>query len=433
MEGEVLALLQGAFAPSAPKVHPDRCLNARHKEAGCRLCVDACPTDAIGLREGRPILDREQCARCGLCLHTCPTDAFTQARPAEATLLETVAQLGAHPVELFCPLHPEPEHTQAPVAVRVRHKRCLAALAPAHLLTLSQDGQHPLWLDDSICNRCPLGANQAAIAQTATQANRLLEALGRPPAIHRHSQEAPQLPAQAEAKPLVDGSQPRVSRRGLLGALGRRVQERAAQVQDQLPDGPAPSPRSVEERLPQQTPESRRRLLARLAPLLREGLESGALDAQAPLSTEGLPLAQVTVDAEACSGCRLCARFCPTGALAFQAEVSFLHAMAADERAAFQLTFRPALCLDCNICTVACPEDAVGLEERMPLAGLLPETEELLVQGQLVACQECRVPTAPRPGDEIPLCHVCRASGHGIRGHGKSPADDDGAWIRKLF
>ncbi len=44
--------------------------------AGCGICVDYCPTDAIRQNKtGKAIIDNDKCIRCGKCHSVCPKDA----------------------------------------------------------------------------------------------------------------------------------------------------------------------------------------------------------------------------------------------------------------------------------------------------------------------------------------------------------------------
>jgi len=44
---------------------------------GCGACVEACPVDAIAIRDGKAHIDAEECVECGVCQDECPTDAIS--------------------------------------------------------------------------------------------------------------------------------------------------------------------------------------------------------------------------------------------------------------------------------------------------------------------------------------------------------------------
>lgn len=53
-----------------PTIRVERC-------TGCGLCVTHCPTDAVEMVGGRPVITRPQdCAYCGICEELCPTGAI---------------------------------------------------------------------------------------------------------------------------------------------------------------------------------------------------------------------------------------------------------------------------------------------------------------------------------------------------------------------
>lgn len=406
MPDQPLLFLQEAFAGNPPSVRSWLCLNTRHQRAGCTRCVDACPTDAIVLDAQRPALQMDRCVHCGACVPVCPTDVFTQPNPAETTLALSLAQLPASaPLELICPQHPATGETPAPVAATVRQRRCLAALSAEHLLELSGNGARSLWLDDSICQNCPIGQLQATIARSVATASGLLAACGLLQALALHSTDTDRLLAEPVQRPVLDGMQPKLSRRGFFGALRQMAQDRIEQAQQEEPAPMLRPAAPVDQRLPQQLPESRKRLLARLAQLSLADKDAAAMAGRA-ISLEKLPFARVEVDKEACAGCGLCVRFCPTGALHFSGDALGLR-RPGDAPQPFALSFRASLCIDCGLCVTACPEDAIAFRDELSVSALLAAEWDLLVEGELVACGECGAPTAARPDDK-PRCHVCR-------------------------
>ncbi len=43
--------------------------------AGCAVCIDTCPSDAITMNGDTALIDQENCIRCGTCHDICPQDA----------------------------------------------------------------------------------------------------------------------------------------------------------------------------------------------------------------------------------------------------------------------------------------------------------------------------------------------------------------------
>lgn len=54
-----------------PAIDASRCPN------DCRACADACPTEAISLREGKPAIDLGRCLFCPECESACPEKAIS--------------------------------------------------------------------------------------------------------------------------------------------------------------------------------------------------------------------------------------------------------------------------------------------------------------------------------------------------------------------
>ena len=350
-----------------PELTAGACLNAHHRGAACGDCADICPAEAIAISQGMPHLATDRCVGCGLCLATCPVGAWRADAP-EAKLVATAAGLPDTQLAVICALHPQPARPAAPDMRVLRHRRCLAALHLADMLALCAGSRRPVWLDDTPCAACPLQA--AAVLQTRVgAANDLLAAYGH--AVRLQLASIGGVAPSGRSLPVVDGGQPRLSRRRLFATL--RGSRSAAETS---PDSP------------------RQRLLAALPP---------AEDAAAVVLPPTAPFGRVGVDPVTCSGCGLCAHFCPTGALTW----SVTEPDGADGRPAFALSFAASACVACPICTLACPEHAVRLTHSITAAMLADASPPArLVTGRLVACRDCGALTAETPGEA--RCHVCR-------------------------
>ena len=46
------------------------------KCTGCGLCVNACPVEAISLKNNKAKVDTEKCVDCGQCVAECPNAAI---------------------------------------------------------------------------------------------------------------------------------------------------------------------------------------------------------------------------------------------------------------------------------------------------------------------------------------------------------------------
>lgn len=398
-----MSMPEGGFGGHIPACHSALCLNQRHRGAGCRRCVDGCPTGAIRLEGSRPRLDESLCVQCGACTVTCPTDAFSQTSPPEPTLAQTLAVLPSDaPLALVCPRHPTPAHTPSPVDAVVRHARCLAALSLPTLLELSRQGERSLWLDDSPCAACPFAACHALLVESVAGANALLAAVGSGQSFQLVTSRREGILAETAQRPLLDGMRPQLSRRGFFASLRQMGEER---VERALLEEPPPMLRpavEIDKRLPQRLPDSHKRLLAWLTTLG----QSSAADGQEQVGLENLPFAAVEVESDTCSACGLCARFCPTGALEFDGPG--VGALRPEDPQSYALFFQPRLCIDCDICRVACPEKAISYGDTLPLTVLLEDDSVCLAAGDLTPCIACGVAVA----DHIQpaLCYVCRST-----------------------
>jgi Fe-S-cluster-containing hydrogenase component 2 len=380
LEPERLVGVLDSLQQVAVRAAPERCLNRRHKDNGCALCL-SCPTVAITPVAMSVQVSVERCQGCGLCLSVCPNEVFSVRGPALVDLLRVSARGRGAVVEVACPQRSplERSHSSAKAVIRLS---CLAWLSPSLLAAMLAQGITNLRLDDTPCANCTIGSARAAIRQAVEAANRLLVLSGRPTAIATYT-ERPELLGKASDVEVWDPLRAVYSRRDLFTAFGRVATQTAATAADRVL--PASAPVKLAQRLPAQ-----RALLSVALPLLLvEGAPAG--------NVSGLPLARVEVS-PACTACGLCARLCPSGALAF--------AQAVGE---YSLSFSAPKCLGeaCRLCRLICPVEAVGFAAQAAPSELVAEAPLTLRAGRRVACSRCGALTAA-PADGQAVCHACQ-------------------------
>lgn len=421
------------WAGSPPGVVGDRCLNVRHQARECRICVEACPVNAISVPgrdrvDGVPVvLDDDLCVRCGLCLNVCPTGVFAQTEPPESKVRQAMGGSSSQVVELACP-RKDPAHlSRVAEADVVQTPRCLAALPVPTLLDLAAAGK-TLWLNDSICHNCPIGDARQTIERSMTVANVWLQVMGKAPVIRSYVSDAGELADEPTPRPVLYTGRSVLSRRDFFKSLTSGTSRAAAGFtagrDKRLGEEPAPAHAGdirvdraeargrIGQRLPHHIPAHRQHLasaLRRLAP-----------DATMPVNTSGLPIADVTVSDD-CTACGLCAQFCPTEAIAFLSDGAY-----------YVLHFSAALCLgeDCSLCIIGCPTDAVRFGQEVMADELLSTQPRAVKAGRLAPCPQCGAPTHAPDEDEhqaaVPLCHICQAQAQRPDWLASLPAVDDG-------
>ncbi|MBY7142086.1 4Fe-4S binding protein [Virgibacillus sp. NKC19-3] len=51
------------------------CSRYQSPRSTCRECMDSCPTEAISLVDGKPVIHEDSCIECGYCVASCPVQA----------------------------------------------------------------------------------------------------------------------------------------------------------------------------------------------------------------------------------------------------------------------------------------------------------------------------------------------------------------------
>lgn len=356
----------------------DRCLSERDLHASCTTCADACPTEAVSVEPGPrgkaghesigkdvasgPRIDLQSCAYCGACVTVCPVDALIAAPPHDDdALLAACAAAGSAAREHAqaeqrtareCNEAGEAPPAPSPATVGFACARgaenlgldaeralvlpCLAWVDAALILHAACAGAQRVFLLDAPCGSCEHRRAVAQLPQIALEARRIADVWGIDLTVRRGEEVEASTDAQSAAGQL--------SRRDLLSQARSTLADAAAKAL------PTPIKSLVSAHSAATDPEPDRRRWQ-----LLDSLHDFGLPADNPVVPRSLA-PRLSIDVDHCSGCTLCAQFCPTGALRKAGK-------AADGGSV--LEFDAPLCRDCGVCTETCRYGALSCEETL--------------------------------------------------------------------
>jgi ferredoxin len=308
--------------------------------AGCGLCVEACPVDAIA-GDGRvPQVDRDVCIGCGACVSACPVEGAVRLPGADLERFEaevdTVVREGEGAGVLLSCANAPP----------VPGGRLVGTWLPVEVPCLSI--VTPSW----------------ALAALAA---------GAPAVAFRGCGEACPAEAAGRAGPVVSFV------REALALVG--IEDVEDRVRLLVPEDDAmPASEAPEVLAPVGEPAA--------ATGLREPAGSaGALAALGAaggsVTGQGSPFGRVAFEPDGCTMCGLCAAVCPTGAIRFD-RGSVVASLDLDR----------AACVGCGHCAAICPEGVLGVERAIDLEALGSEPA-MLKRSTLARCRRCGEPVAP--------------------------------------
>lgn len=336
-------------------VDPTDCLHSY----GCRVCIPACPADALSGTEDGLVVSAESCTGCGICVTACPFEALGiagltpgQLAAEVGALLEPTAESGTSRAIVYVP----PSGSEALERLRIsalgKPLTYLPVRVPCSSIVTAE------WL------LAPLAAGAVAVRVVSCG----------PECEHRCGESAAE--AVAFARELVAGIGAPPSAVGLLPPAG----ELPAGALD-TPDPAASQPQAAEDGPRESAAEFDISAAHRSATAIRSLPALG--ESAFRLEHEASPLGDVLIDPKTCTGCANCTRVCPTHALRWEEDPSRV-----------AISFEHGLCVNCDICVELCPEKTSGAIEVIPAVdtAALTDSPRILYEQEQARCERCGEP-----------------------------------------
>lgn len=352
-----LLSLLGQIESDALAVHEERCISVRNRNADCLRCVEACTSGALSYRENELLVEPERCIGCGTCATACPTCAIELRNPTDAELTaelkRSIVATKGHPV-IVCETALEDAGVVVEDASATCVVPCLGRVDESALVGLAAYRAFDATLACGSCETCPHAPGGALVRDVVQGARNLLAAFG--------SDMRVDVVEQLPERVLAQGAPSGTRGAGMGEGVGRRDFLRSAKEASARAAGAAVAEElSVVEADP--VPAAYRKVeadgtLSHFVPTRRVRLYNYLHHVGEPVAdeVETRVIGAVSIDGEKCSSCRMCAVFCPTGAI-----------KKLDEGDLFGVVHRPSACMQCRLCERICPEEAIAVSGRVPI------------------------------------------------------------------
>ncbi len=388
-------------------VHDERCVVMRNRNVECLRCVRACTSGALALENGELKVHPEKCIGCGTCASACPTSAIEVRTPTDAELTcalkRSIVATKGHPV-IACEKAVRAADKRLADAAKLQGWRGALglkakdapALDEAMLVEVPCLGR----VDESLiaamaayraldgtlvcahCEGCEHEPGGMQVMDVIESAEALMGAFGSKFSVEftdempsrltttasalaaraeRAAEKAtvtatetapsPNSPSPADESPADPGR--RAFLAGAKDASANLAVEAVADGLHLAEDAPAPEPVS-----PRYRKVNAQGTLSRFVPTRRTLLYNylNRLGEPAADAVKNRVIGRVLIDTDACTSCRMCAVFCPTGALDRAEDGDF-----------WGLVHRPAACVQCRSCESLCPKGAITVDDTVPM------------------------------------------------------------------
>ncbi len=342
-----------AVDSGAIRVHRERCAKVRNRNVDCLKCAAACTSGCISLEDGELVIDASKCVGCGTCATVCPTCALESLNPSDAELKAACLRAVRGDEVVIACSQMEAALGDLLVPGAAASVVCAGRVDESLLAGLAADGIGRVTVLCGDCDHCAQRHGRDTAELVTETARQVLGAWGND--LEVVVTDVPPVSVLASGADEAAGEVARAAyfaqERSCLPireAEGVRVGSSAG---EDAPKHPAHSLHVMKDgTLPHFIPDRRERLLDALAQL---GEPAGG-----KLATR--LWGAVVIDGTKCVSCRMCATFCPTGAIAkFD-----------DADGTLGVTHTPGDCVKCGSCRDVCPADAITLLDAVPASWL---------------------------------------------------------------
>lgn len=376
----VLTLFDSLNSPELG-VHPERCVLVRNKHASCLRCAEVCASGAITFTEADGLtIAPDLCIGCGTCATACPTCALEALHPTDEHLAVEIQRLATEntpesPHPLFVSCARATKRARDKVLSESKHSvfkkaeadydpsgfvqvACLGRLDESFYTQAAVHGFHEVDLICASCDTCRYHKGGELALDVRASALGLLDAHGFAMDINILEDMPDEALRMSAPKSSLEYDE---SRRSVLTFAHHTAQDSlqaALELTPETEEVPLGRRLRVQENgaLPQFLPTRRNRVFNSITYLGKPMYQT--------MKTR--LWGQVAIDTDLCNSCRMCATFCPTGALAKFDQ----------EDGTIGVDHRSYLCVQCTMCQSICPKEAITVHNEVSLA----DFEEGVVQ-----------------------------------------------------
>lgn len=351
-------------------VHQERCAIVRNRNANCLRCAAACTSGCISFDDDELTVSPERCIGCGTCATVCPTCALEAHNPNDAELegrcLSSLRESGQ--VRIACSRALAKMHNnkasadedatgnESEDAIKVE---CLGRVEESLLVSLAAAGAKEVELIHCDCGECEHVHGWIALQEVCATTKTLLGAwnasldvkassVGKPSTVSSATitdvAASESADAVADETAALDSTQAApassdetriVSNNAVSTATSATASTPKCEYAKVMADGT----------LAHFLPDRRAHLLDSLA----------AFGQPNDISLETRLWGRVEIDPDKCTSCRMCATFCPTGAIAkFD-----------DADRTFGVEHYPGDCVKCRSCESICFGGALSIHDHV--------------------------------------------------------------------